>query len=280
MVIAVRLAPMRIHPRTLRRAAAGVLAPLLLLALVACGGDDDGGDAGGDGAGSSSAAGEQVDAEEFAKEITNAVDATTTAHVKMEIIAGGLVTTAEGDVDYTGKSPQMAMTLSAPAAGQQGFDTRIVDNVMYLSAEMLGGSGGFFSVDLDDPKNPLAKQLGGLGSFDPKETLQMFGQGLKEVTLVGTEDLDGVSTRHYHVVMDTTAMKKQMQGKVKAQVPDEIAYDVWLDDEGRLAQMEADLEEQGSMSITMSDWGKPVDIEAPPAKQVQELPTKKPTPQQ
>lgn len=42
--------------------------------------------------------------------------------------------------------------------------------------------------------------------------------------------------------------------------------------------MTAELDEQGSMEITMSKWGEPVKIVAPPANKVQPYPTSTTTP--
>lgn len=277
------------------RLATAAVVPLLVLTAAACGPED--GDSkssddtsasstptadpseGSDAEGKAAPVGEQVDAKEFAQQIKDSFTSVDTASVKMQLINGGMVMTANGQVDYTGDAPKMAMTMSAPAFGDQAIKARVVDGNMYMAMPMLGSGTDdmFFRIDLDDPNNPLAQSLGGLSSFDPKSTVEMFGQGLEKVTLVGNDSVDGVATKHYVVTTNTDEFKKSL-GDEGAKVPDELTYDVWLDGEGRLAKMEAELDAQGSMTLTMSDWGEPVKIVAPPAKKIQEFPTGQATP--
>ncbi|KQZ70513.1 hypothetical protein ASD66_12970 [Nocardioides sp. Root151] len=278
-----------LHRRPARhRLAPAAVVPLLIFGVTACGPDDDGKagsseestsasvDSSGDGGTSSSVApvGEEVDAKEFAKEIESAFKGIDTAHITMELVNAGLVMTATGQVDYTGEKPRMSMEMSAPAFGEQSIQARVVDDGMYLAMPMLGAGTEdvFYKIDLDDPNNPMAASLGGLSSFDPKSTVEMFGQGLEKVTLVGEDSVDGAHTRHYVLTTNTEAFKKTL-GDQAGKVPDTLDYDVWLDDEGRLAKMTAELDAQGSMELKMSKWGEPVKIVAPPASKVQPYPT-------
>ncbi len=59
------------------------------------------------------------------------------------------------------------------------------------------------------------------------------------------------------------------------QLPDSVTYDLWLDEEHRMAQTTMELPVQGmttSVEMTVDDWGKDVSIEAPPADQVTDMP--------
>lgn len=282
---------MRLTDRRLRtRLATAAVVPLLVLTAAGCGSDDDK-SAGSDdpsssstpeaGASSSSGeggeaapVGEDVDAQEFATTIKDSFTKVDTASMQLELVNAGLAMTADGKVDYTGDGPKMSMTMSAPAFGDQAIEARVVDGKMYMAMPMLGAgtSDTFFEIDLDDPKNPLAKSMGGLSSFDPKSTVEMFGQGIEKVTMVGEDSVDGVHTKHYVVTTDTEEFAKSL-GDDADLVPEDLTYDVWLDDEGRMAKMEADLDAQGSMTLTMSNWGEPVNIVAPPANKIQEFPT-------
>jgi hypothetical protein len=55
-------------------------------------------------------------------------------------------------------------------------------------------------------------------------------------------------------------------------MPDELSYDVRLDDQGRVNRMKIDLGATGTMEMTLSDFGKDVHVEVPPAGQVTEMP--------
>lgn len=247
-----------------RRLAPGALAPLLALTLVACGGDPSPGD--------------EIDAKEFAERISQAAEKSSSAEVDMELTSSGLVTTSQGQVDYTGDQPAIAMSMSAPAIGEQEIRTTLVDGTMYLSMPgQQASSSVWYRIDLDDPKNPLADMMGGMESLDPRKTIESFGKGLTKVVYRGEESVEGVETQHYEVTGETSSVTSGTGAEKGAasQLPETLTYDVWLDEEDRLIQMEADLDEQGSMSLTMTEWGEPADIEAPPEKQVRDYPTGK-----
>lgn len=245
-----------------RRLAPAALAPLLATTLVACGGDLSPGD--------------EVDAKEFAERISDAADDSSSAQVEMELTSSGLVTTSEGEVDYTGDEPALTMSMSAPAIGDQKIRTTLVDGTMYLSVPgQADAASAWYRIDLDDPDNPLADLMGGMEALDPRATIESFGKGLEKVVYKGEESVEGVDTTHYEVTGDTSSVTSGAgAGKgAAAKLPETLTYDVWLDEEDRLIHMEADLDEQGSMSLTMTDWGEPVEIEAPPKEQVRDYPT-------
>ena len=67
----------------------------------------------------------------------------------------------------------------------------------------------------------------------------------------------------------------ELPGAAAEEMPDTVQYDIWFDDEDRFAQLEMDfpvMDQQGSMEMTVDDWGTDVSIEAPPADQVTEMP--------
>lgn len=244
----------------LHRTAPVVLAPLLGVTLVACGEDPSPGD--------------EVDVEEFAQRISEAAEESSSAHVRMELISSGLVTTSEGQVDYTGDEPAVAMTMNAPALGDRAIESRLLEGTMYLAVPNAQGKTGiWYRVDLDDPDNPMGDSLGSMEALDPRATIDSFGEGLQKVVYVGEEEVEGIDTEHYEVTGETSSVTGGEGGE---QLPETLTYDVWLDDEDRMVQMEADLDEQGSMTLTMTEWGESVDIEAPPADQVRDYPKGKP----
>ena len=283
-----------------RRLATAAVVPLIVLSVAGCGPKDDKAAAPSDTTSASSTdstadaaaetdtdvdadradttatsdtVGGDVDATEFAKRLEVAFTNIDTAAISLEMTSAGLVMTATGEVDYTGDSPTMSMTMSAPAFGDQAIEALLVDGSMYMALPMLGNGSDdtFFKIDLDDPDNPLVASMGGLSSFDPKATVEMFGQGLEEVTFVGDDSVDGVSTKHYLLSTNTDSFKSAL-GDAADVVPQRLEYDVWLDDQGRLAKMEADLAKQGSMTLTMSKWGEPVSIKAPAENKIQTFP--------
>jgi hypothetical protein len=187
--------------------------------------------------------------------------------------------TAEGDIDYTASPPAMEMTMAMPMAGAPTFDMRFVDGTFYMSlGEMTDGK--FVKLDPSDPDSPL----GDLGSMmdqvdqmDPAAMMERLEPSIDKVVYDGEEDVDGRSLDHYELTVDGTQLGKVMEipDAATAQLPDSLTYDLWLDDENRMAQMQMDMPVQGtSVAVEMSvdDWGKDVSIEAPPADQITEMP--------
>jgi hypothetical protein len=115
-----------------------------------------------------------------------------------------------------------------------------------------------------------------MGQLDPAKALEQMQDGISKVTYVGAEDgLD-----HYELTIDVKKMMESMGGnlpsEVQSQMPDSVTYDLWLDDQNRFTRMSMDDLPMGgtdaSMQMTVSDWGKDVTIEAPPADQVTDMP--------
>lgn len=261
----------------LRRAVAAAVLPLALGSLSACGSDDDA--KAEDSSSSSRAAagssadtpseGETVDPADFVDRFQSGFENTTTAHETMSMTMGSNGSmTGEGDLDYTGDSPAMDMTMSSDMAGGD-VQVILVDGVFYLKAAGMGGDK-YLKMDLNDPNSPF----GSLGSqLDPQQALKSFGEGVKTVTYVGE---DGGEDQ-YTVTVDTAKMLDSMgqdaADAAGAGMPDEISYDVWLDGEDRVTQMTIELGKMGTMEMEISDFGKDVSIEAPPADQVTEMPS-------
>lgn len=271
---------------TLRRTlAATAVAPLLATGLVACG-DDPGTSASGQtgqvALSSDLSEGDTVDPAEFVKTVEDGITSSTTAHMTMDITAGSAgKVTAEGDVDYTSTPPSMAMTMALPAmAGGDSagaMDIRMVDGVMYLSMGQLT-QDKFWKIDPSDPNGPLASMGMDkmMDQLDPAKALEQMQDGISKVTYVGAEDgLD-----HYELTIDMKKMMESMGGslppEVQSQLPDSVTYDLWLDDQNRFTKMRMDDLPMGgtdaSMEMNVSDWGKDVTIEAPPADQVTDMP--------
>ena len=80
--------------------------------------------------------------------------------------------------------------------------------------------------------------------FDLRSVLDNFRSGLRSVTLVGEEDVEGETMRHYQVAMDPSeaAGEGDPRAPPTEDVPETVTYDLWFDG-GRVLfrRMEADL---------------------------------------
>jgi hypothetical protein len=280
-----------------RTLAAAAISPLLLTGLAACGGDDSGSAASGSDSPAASTSGgtqvladvsegDEVAPQDFVDAVRQGLEASTTAHMTMDLALGSAGTMkGQGDVDYTTTPPEMAMTMTLPSAmspgGSAAWDMRLVDGVMYLSAGQLTG-GKFWKIDPSDKNNPLgASGIGGmLDQLNPAAAMEKLGSAIDEVTYVGQEDVDGRSLDHYTLTLDMAAALKSLgngslpQG-AQGQLPKSLTYDTWLDDQGRVGKMTMELPIAGStstMEMEMTDWGEDVDISAPPSDQITKVP--------
>ena len=264
---------------TWRRTAVAAVLPLALGGLAACGGeesaedtssasaqleeqgDEDGEEAGG------LEAGDPVPDDDFVALMAASFEDATTARTTMTSETAGTTISAEGVVDYTGKTPAMRMTMESAELGDEPIEMILVDNVMYMQVPDLGGK--YLSMDLDEPGNPLGPMM--TDSMDPSKQAEMMRAGLESVTFVGEEDVDGESLERYSATLDPSAALEGMQGMEgvpKSMMPEQMQSDTWFDDDGRVRRMVIDMGELGSTEMSMDDWGADVDIEAPPAGQV------------
>ena len=266
-----------------RRLAGALAASALLLSLASCG-DDKADTTAADPSATTSTStpteptesattGHEIDATEFAADIERASSQLTTARIAMTVSAEGAVISADGQVDYRGASPEMALSMSSQAFGDATIDMRLVDKVMYMKLPMIDGGDKFYKIDLSDPNNPLGSSLGQMDSFDPKSTFGSFTAGLQKVVEIGTEDVEGEELTHYVLTTDTAELKKTLPRAEAKQLPATLTYDVWLDSDNQLRKMVAEMPGSGAITIELSHLGEPVDIKAPPAKQVATFPT-------
>lgn len=277
-----------------RTLAAAAIAPLLLTGFAACGDNDsdtkdDASSSAHDSSGLQPEAGtlvladlddgDQVDPSEFVDTVANGVEASTTAHVTMKVTAGSAgEISGEGDLDYTSEPPEMAMTMAIPMMGDTKAEMRLVDGVFYMSMGQLS-QGKFWKIDPDDPNSPLGDLGSMLDQMDPKSSLEKMESSIDTVTYTGEEDVDGRTLDHYELTVDSAKIAQEMgsdlPGGAKADLPDSLTYDLWLDEEDRISKMTMDIPVAGtesSVDMTVSDWGEDVSIEAPPADEVTDMP--------
>ncbi|MCD4525051.1 hypothetical protein [Nocardioides sp. cx-173] len=288
----------------LRRTASAAVLALALSSLAACGGDgdssaddSDGGSGGGglfskmrDGAASGGAttdpgestdpeeggeqaapgatqeggeptAGEKVEPSEVVDIFARAFEEASTATFTMST-EGAAAYDAEGQADFSNTPPEMTMTINV---GETAPITMVlVDNTVY---QQNPGAETYTATSLDDPSSPyaaLSKQLDIRAQFDTME------KAITGATYVGEED----GMEHYSLVLDSATLLSE-QGVDTSTLPENMlepsyTYDLYFDENGYFRKMVTDLGKLGgTTTATYDNWGEPVDIEAPPASQVQ-----------
>ena len=265
--------------RTVRRSlAVAAVVPLLAVGLAACG-DDKPTEAADTTASTSasesptaSASGESIDPATFVDDVLGGLVDASTAHLSMSMSGGPAEMTMEGDVDYSQTPPEMAIAMKNAMLGEGEIGVRLVDGVMYMQMPQFG-NGKWIKLDLSGSGSPIGEDL--LKQMNPKTQLEAMKDAVTKVEYVG-EDAVG---KHYTMTVRSEAFRdlEDQLGSAGAgaadKLPSVLTYDLWTDDDGMLNQTKIALGDLGSVTMTLSDWGEPVDIEAPPASDVMKLPS-------
>lgn len=209
------------------------------------------------------------DADELLAAMKAAVMEHKSSHITMSM-TGIQSLTGEGDVSYAGDNTAMQLSMTMPQLGTGEVEVRLVDGVIYMAMPPMTPEGKFIEFDTNDPNSPFG-DLGGITQGDPMSTFEAFEAGLRKVTYVGEEGVDGEDMDHYVLSVDARKAAKAQGTELPPGAPDEVSYDLWLDDEDLMRRMEF-TQGTGGMTMTMSDWGKPVSIEAPPASAIMQMP--------
>lgn len=232
--------------------------------------------------------------QELVRAATTKTDQTKSAKFVLDESVGQQQVNAKGEARYDGSNSAMDMTMTV--MGQE-VEMRLVDQTVYLKfppegAAELTGSKPWGRVAAD---NPLAKALGSTteqaDQNDPSKVLDQIQQA-GTITKSEQTTLNGQPVSHYWVDIDfakaaasfgtssglPAEQLRQLAGKVKA-----IPAQLWLNSDTLPVQITEDLtaivDAAGApaaakpltVTVNYSDWGTPVDIQAPPADQVADL---------
>ena len=170
-----------------------------------------------------------------------------------------------------------------------------------LMAKELPDGKTWIKGDAEDLSRANAGQLSQFGSFAGTDARDVFGL-LKAVSgsieAVGSEEIRGVETSHYRATIDTSKLEqlvpeaqRQSLGGVDQAAKQagltELPLDVWIDADQRIRKLSIDLDAKqpgtdesvkASLVVELFDYGTPLDVELPPADQVVDAATLKPTP--
>jgi hypothetical protein len=283
--------PLRHTSLTARRVAAGGAAAAVALALSACG------SASGT-SGSAAAAPTSAGPSASASPSASAAVASSANAVALQTAA--LATTSAGSakltLDETTQSDGKTVTvqgsgvtdLGSPGNGQftlstsgQSVQIRVLDKVAYelLPASLRGkASGGkpWIRIDAAD----AGADATAVSAPNASQQLS-FLKAARDITEVGTETVDGVSTTHYRMQADLSQLKGTLGG---ASLPTSVPVDVWVNAQHRIVREKVSLsvsvkpspsaapqQATNVSTIQLSDFGTPVAVTAPPAGQTGEL---------
>lgn len=139
----------------------------------------------------------------------------------------------EGDIDFASSKPAVDITISGGQAGSA--ELRLVAGAMYVKSSLAGDK--WLKMD--------AASAGATG-FDPST----FFDQLK--SMKGGTDLG--------------------DGHWKVDEGNGVSADIYFGSDGMLQKSVVNGAGNGAITVTYSDWGKKVDVKAPPADQVMQMP--------
>ncbi len=282
------------RPRALLAAGA---VPVLLLTLAACGGDGaqtTSGETTGtpsstpsstepstepsaaepsepsDDAADAEAGGGSWDEESIVPAMSAAMEGQESAHISMVTTAGGMDLVSEGNLALHGATQDMSLVMEGQALGTDRVEVRLVDGSVYMSMPPMTPKGKFFEIP-DDPSSPFGPMLSQMQGMDPRESFDAFESGVRKVTFVGEETVDGEELERYRLTVDPRVAAKAQGLPKNAQMPKRVDYDLWLGGDALMRRMEIEMA-QVSVVTTLDDWNEPVTIKAPGPKQLVPMP--------
>lgn len=276
------------RPSLARRLGAASLLTTLVLTSASCGGDAD--DTATDESSSSEtsespdestddseeASGDlaELSADEFYPAVMAAMEEAESMAFNITTSSGTSTSEMSGVMEYADDG----IAMQASGTGAQAMEMVMLEKILYISGAGLPLPDGktWLKVDMTDPDS-LFGQLG--KSTDPSLMFKAM-EVPKEFELLGTEEVDGVETNHYNVVMATASYAEALDlpAEMAKLLPKEIGMEMWVDGDNRPRKFHQELEvpdmtgsgtpTKSTTEGTYSDFGTDVDIEAPPAAEV------------
>lgn len=223
---------------------------------------------------SSSGSGSTLTADDFGERVVAAQVKAGSAHMEVITAMNGQEYTISGDsvLSDNPEDTAISMTMDMAAMGGSGeAEILLVGQVMYMSMGELSG-GKFIKFDLTDPSNPLGSEVAPmLEQMDPSAQMKTFSEALTSFKELGDGGrIDGVSTTKYELVVDA---EKAMtgQGADASDLPETLTYTMFIGEDDLIRKMTSSVS-GADVTVLMSKWGQKVDIEAPSADQITEMP--------
>lgn len=223
------------------------------------------------------------------------------AHFTMDMNMGMASSTGEGQGFFDGENTKMAMTMSmdmsAMGQGNMDIEMRLLDNSMYMKMPNMPGmdsSKPWIKMDLDQASGASGMDMSKMmEQNDPTKALEMLKDS-GDITSTQESEVNGVPATKYTIDVDVEKLMSQYGNGMDQMLDTQnmqlntLPVEVWISDEqlplrftmkmGEL--MNKAMESSGQpmpegmnfdnahVTMTYSDWGEPVTIEAPPASEV------------
>ena len=205
--------------------------------------------------------------DDFGQRVFGAIQKAGTARIGLLTEAAGQRSSGAGQVDFRGGRPKSSVTQQLPDGTE--VEAVLVDGLFFLKSPQFGPK--WVKVD-PQAKSGLGALIGSMGATSDPSRIVKAMSSASEVTARGTEEVDGVQTTKYHVVLPRKVFVSALgtDPRLAALLPEEIAYDMWVDAEDRVRKQVSAVQVAGkstSTTLTYRAFGEPVSIAAPPAAQ-------------
>lgn len=210
--------------------------------------------------------GSAVAASAIAARLQQAAAATKTAHLTMTVGLGGKKISAQGDLQAQPLAENMTISVMG-----MSISMRYVDDTAYLKVPALGMGDTWVKASATE-----LGSMAGLGSLtsltDPLAVWSKVGGAIKGARYDGSDAVG----QHYTVQMDSATLISAMgysaseASRLGSSVPSTVSEDVWFSGD-HVVQTTVALGSTGVVTVTMSNFGEPVNVTAPPAGQTQDL---------
>jgi len=173
------------------------------------------------------------------------------------------------------------------------MEFREIGDVTYMKfpffSAFLGAETEWVSMPAEDGDD-VADDMGpGTSPSDPSEILESFSDAEGAVEVVGDEEIRGIPTTHYLLLIDES-WHEELSSEELAELEDQgfaagtvLPLNLWIGEDGLVHRMSMELDagqlEEGSdtdfesmtMTFDLFDFGESITIEPPPADQVTDM---------
>lgn len=209
--------------------------------------------------------GQTVSAKDFEARTDKAAQDAGSAHLKMSMMDDAV--TADGAISYAGGKQAMSMKMSA-----MGMDMQMiyVDKAAYVKMAMLGDK--FIKVDphgSDEFSKSFGSSVDGMSSLNG---LGPLGDSVKwTVTATGPEGTT-FTAKLTREVMEQVLKAEGKSSSLEGLPAGDITLTSTLDAQNRPVKTVMTVGGESIMTMTITDWGTPVTITAPPSSEVTTAP--------
>jgi hypothetical protein len=224
----------------------------------------------------------------LAQQIGERTAETNTAHMTMVMDVAGQKIDAEADVEFASDDLAMSMNMTLPGEGDMAMV--LLDGIMYVQTpEPLEPGKSWLKID-PNGTDPMSKALGSTfdemrKNADPRAAIDQL-KDAGEITSQEEAELNGEQATHYTILVDfekLVAQQDNPDAKKAAEMLEvkEFPVELWVNEDGLPMRMTMDMpmsdpssgeSVEAKIEADYTNWGEPVEIAAPPADQIAEMP--------